>query len=112
MDEPPTRRWFRFRLSTVLILTAIVAWGMACRPYIETGTTGAWLNSGDPLPPGARSDGIVVRRDRVHVLVDRQSLNPALQWPLTTLVAFLAWKAAWAVAERRRHKSVTPKIEL
>ena len=34
MDEKPRRRWFRFRLSTVLILTAIVAGGMACRPFV------------------------------------------------------------------------------
>lgn len=29
MDETPAKRWFRFRLSTVLIVTAITAWGMA-----------------------------------------------------------------------------------
>jgi hypothetical protein len=29
MDEARAKHWFRFRLSTVLILTAIAAWGMA-----------------------------------------------------------------------------------
>jgi hypothetical protein len=28
------RRWFRFRLSTVLIATAITAWAMSCWPWI------------------------------------------------------------------------------
>ena len=32
MDEKPRRRWFRFRLSTVLILTAMLAMTMAMRP--------------------------------------------------------------------------------
>jgi hypothetical protein len=35
MDETPKRRWFRFRISTVLILTAIAAWGMAIRPGVN-----------------------------------------------------------------------------
>jgi len=36
MEEKPKRRWFRFRLSTVLILTAIAAWGMALQPWATT----------------------------------------------------------------------------
>lgn len=35
MDEKPQRRWFRFRLSTVLMLTAIVAWGMSYWPFYD-----------------------------------------------------------------------------
>jgi hypothetical protein len=38
MDEKPKRRWFRFRLSTVLVLTAIVALGMAYQPKLESGS--------------------------------------------------------------------------
>ncbi|MBX9790305.1 MAG: hypothetical protein K2Y37_15410 [Pirellulales bacterium] len=34
MDEKPKRRWFLFRLSTVLILTAIAAWIMVTRPRV------------------------------------------------------------------------------
>ncbi|MBX9788783.1 MAG: hypothetical protein K2Y37_07690 [Pirellulales bacterium] len=29
MSQTPAKRWYRFRLSTVLILTSIAAWGMA-----------------------------------------------------------------------------------
>ncbi|MGD9646475.1 MAG: hypothetical protein AB7U73_12240 [Pirellulales bacterium] len=29
MDEKPKRRWFQFRLSTWLVLVAILGWAMA-----------------------------------------------------------------------------------
>jgi len=31
----PRRRWYQFRLSTVLVLVAICAWAMALRPWME-----------------------------------------------------------------------------
>jgi hypothetical protein len=35
MHATSKRRWFRFRLSTVLILTALTAWAMATRPQFH-----------------------------------------------------------------------------
>ena len=34
VDDKPTRRWFQFRLSTVLVRTAIAAWGMALPAHV------------------------------------------------------------------------------
>jgi hypothetical protein len=76
MDDKPQRRWFRFRLSTVLILTAIVAWGMACRPYLVEREFGYVLTVGNTI----YTDG-------------GHELNTALKWPALVLIAFVAWKA-------------------
>jgi hypothetical protein len=82
MQEKPRRRWFQFKLSTVLILTAIAAWGMAIPPLVVTGYSGTLTH-----------------------LDEVRSVNPTLGWPALALAAFLAWKAAWAVVERRRSKT-------
>jgi hypothetical protein len=102
MTEKPKRRWFRFRLSTVLILTAIVAWAMACRPYVTV-----WLYEPVPMPlPGkplpeayaySKSDAGVE-----SLYIPHQGPNPRLIAPAVALAVFLAWKAAWAAGERRR----------
>ena len=88
MRFAPLFRWFRFRLSTVLILTAIVAWAMACWPWriaIYTYYT-------------------PIRSEETSWFVNRD-----LRWPALALAAFLAWKAAWAVVEHRRHQSASPE---
>ena len=90
MDERPKRRWFRFRLSTVLILTAIAAWGMALRPLFVS------------VKPGYKGHFVAVPAGPYFTAVVP---NPNLKWPALALAAFLAWKAAWAVAERRRRRS-------
>lgn len=118
MDEQPEiqqterrqakRRWFRFRLSTVLILTAIAAWGMALQlPGIEF--------TRRPYPPPHVPSSV-----HFHVFVFAENgtcyrvfwhiqLRWALLGPVAALTAFLAWKAAWAVvdggaAENARHE--------
>ncbi|MBX9789622.1 MAG: hypothetical protein K2Y37_11965 [Pirellulales bacterium] len=112
MNEQPTRRqatarWFRFRLSTVLILTAIAAWAMATRPFVMLVEPNApksvyrWIT----IPWGTifvevqRSPGVVdcMRFEKV--------LNPQLVLVAVIFAAFLAWKAAWAVVERRRRSA-------
>ena len=87
MDEKPRRRLFRFRLSTVLILTAIVAWGMATGlPYERHGLMGT------------------------HHMQPFTSywweFNPLGLLPCFALAAFLGWKATWEVVDRRRGRSV------
>ena len=84
MDEKPKRRWFRFRLSTVLILTAIVAWAMACWPWriaIYTYYT-------------------PIRSEETSWFVNRD-----LRWPALALAAFLAWKAVLAIVARRHARA-------
>ncbi|MBX9788474.1 MAG: hypothetical protein K2Y37_06125 [Pirellulales bacterium] len=100
MDEKPKRRWFRFRLSTVLILTAILAWGMATRPHIVPGP-GAHI-IWTPPETKAERDSIWTRWGTPYA---NRKLNPALRWPAIALAVFLSWKAAWAVVERRRREA-------
>jgi hypothetical protein len=89
MTEKPSHRWFQFRLSTVLILTAIVAWGMALPAYVPR--------------PQKMSDIWPIPKGRPIEL----QLNRDLVWPAVALAAFLLSKVAWAVVERRRMKSAT-----
>jgi hypothetical protein len=118
MDENPYRApeedltppSMPLRLSTVLILTAILAWGMACDPILVTRQTIRWRDAKDgqfdrllfsrqiredPSRPGVHTDIV----DETWI-----SINKSLAWPALALVAFLAWKAVWAVAERRRRQ--------
>ena len=125
------QRWFRFRLSTVLILTAIVAWGMASGPFfyfeLESvhkpgGPVGEWFvplrapqakRVPAPWRPLERWRGV-----SHQPLLDSPEywdsnyqatgphFNRDVLWPALALATFLAWKAAWAVVERRRRGSV------
>ncbi len=91
MDEKPAkRRWFRFRLSTVLILTAILAWAtrrrrVACRPYVVFYEPTYVVQVGNTL----YSDG-------------GDMPNRALKWPALTLTVFGLWKVAWAIGNQHR----------
>jgi hypothetical protein len=103
MDEKPKtrRRWFRFRLSTVLILTAISAWGMATRPYVSFYDT--YESEMDFV-----GDFTFCKAHKWNAevwTVTRYRLNSRLALPALALAAFLAWKAAWAMIERRRGQS-------
>jgi hypothetical protein len=117
MDAQPKRRWFRFQLSTVLILTAIAAWGMACRPYVglfyhhdiadrsysaghipnDLGDEGHWVTSFMSSKATTGQHGL-----QLYV-----GPNPELAYPALALAAFLAWKAVGAVVERRRASRAT-----
>lgn len=107
-----TRHWFRFRLSTVLIVTAIMAWAMATprtltidagrSDQLERLSVCVVLGQlfveeppGSPIP--CRSFLVV--------------LNPVVIWPTLTLATFLAWKAAWAIVPQmvRRREPVAPE---
>ena len=83
MEVSAPRRRFRFRLSTVLILTAILAWAMAIPyetwRYIDGSTGDTWT---------------------------RYYPSPGHIYPAIVLAAFLIWKFARAVIERRRRQIV------
>ncbi|MBX9790712.1 MAG: hypothetical protein K2Y37_17485 [Pirellulales bacterium] len=110
----PSRRWFQFRLSTWFVLVAILAWAMVCWPWVtsitEQGVSLGFLHP--KLPFGARvthmrgpdqSPPDAPPRPVEHYW-ERNVLrvNPQLAFPGLGLAAFFAWKAAWAVVERRR----------
>ncbi|MBX9791239.1 MAG: hypothetical protein K2Y37_20145 [Pirellulales bacterium] len=113
MVERPKRRWFRFRLSTVLILTAIAAWGMACRPTLSveySSSTAGKAHIIGRLMPHARElwwvhcaliSGPFMDYDAIDIQVGP---NPELKWPVIAFFSFLVWKAAWAVVEGNRIK--------
>ncbi len=108
--------WFRFRLSTVLILTAIAAWAMACWPWIVTETfqgSPSYIQLPSSIQSPADFDGAYYqwlgRRKPIGgplwLLTYRVDyLNPRVLGPIAALAAFLAWKAAWVVIERRRRQ--------
>lgn len=83
MQIVPLLRHCRFRLSTVLILTAIAAWAMAIPyqrwRYIDGSTGDTWT---------------------------RYYPSPGHIYPAIVLAAFLIWKFARAVIERRRRQIV------
>lgn len=103
MDDKPKRRWFRFRLSTVLILTAILAWAMATRPFfVLVATENGRYVVFDPHSSATLKEGRSLYPDTTPMVYDW--INPRLKWPALAFAAFLAWKAAWAVVERRRRQ--------
>jgi len=116
MDEKPKRRWFRFRLSTVLILTAILAWGMACRPRIGINCE----NLTRKFSVGYSFDDFDARDSLLAInlviyttggfIAFSIYVGPVaeLAWPALALAAFLAWKAAWAVVERGHRRMPAP----
>jgi hypothetical protein len=81
MDQKQKRRWFRFRLSTLLILIAIAAWGTVYPPF-ETVTIRTQQQA-------RVSEFQVLKLSEVGVL------------PIIALAIFITWKAASVVVERR-----------
>jgi len=102
MNETPKKRWLRFRLSTVLILTAIVAWGMAVGPWTTLYSRVMWG------PDMQSHPGTIIVDGEVRV-VKGYEFNPAFGLAALALLAFLAWKVASPVVERRRRRSAAPE---
>ena len=102
MRLSPSRRWFQFRLSTWFVLVAILGWAFAVRPVVVFDYHTAIL--GDPVDHRPRfwigiNWGMGARYDFKTL---EFGPIPDLLWPVLALAAFLAWKAACAVVERRR----------
>ena len=109
MDETPKRRWYQFRLSTVLILTAIVAWGMV--PQLvdrDVKITGHKIRR----PQGTQIVRTVHHtKPFPHRTETWRERSPRVLGPALALALFLTWKAAWAVIERRREKRMIGSTE-
>ncbi|MGE0536591.1 MAG: hypothetical protein AB7O68_16595 [Pirellulales bacterium] len=96
------RAQFQFRINTMFVLVAIVAWGMSCWPF--------FLREPQLWPPGPIQHGEYVYASggtnlRSQIMVHR--FNPMALGPVAALVAFVAWKAAWKLIERRGIRSAT-----
>jgi hypothetical protein len=119
-EAPPTRRrWFQFSLGTMLILTAILAWGLATRPYWDIKQEEVEVSYQDYLsgrpPPSYRwekvtGNGMYAVIDgswSYRLTVEHAELNPQLRWPAIALVAFLLWKGSMLVLAHCRDRSAT-----
>jgi len=119
MSENP-RRWYQFRLSTILVLVAILAWAMACRPYWTADTLRRSTPEEHLAWHAQQSPGQIARvrqklsqmgrlgptdKFRVYFSV-RGGVNPRLAWPITALAVFLTWKWIAAKWKRRREQPV------
>ncbi|MGE0536735.1 MAG: hypothetical protein AB7O68_17320 [Pirellulales bacterium] len=102
MDEKPKSRWFQVRISTLLILTAIVAWGMVTWPHefqCYSDLESSWADERYFSISFGATFGSPLRFQQVHIV-----FGIAAVWPALALATFLSWKAAWAVIARRRAK--------
>jgi hypothetical protein len=122
----PSRRWFRFRLSTWFVLVGLAAWVMASKPVVPLSRYNATIGRstwyfaigwdgpefvGPPMRPKSGHFTVTLsgtwqktyRSYEFHILTDR------LIYPSLGLLVFLAWKATWAVAERRRRRPAAPE---
>ena len=118
-EAQPRRRWFQFSLSTVLILTTIMAWAMATKPYIIAKTELLYTPRGE-LPrvistfagqygdPGSdewlQAVANIPQRSKGgrYEIASRNLPNPRLIWPGLALVGLVVWKAGRAMVVRRR----------
>lgn len=83
---PNTRRWFQVRLSTIFVLTAIAAGGMATWPWVKF----------------RHHSGELICGPTIFDLV-----NPFALLPAVALFAFVAWKAApYALAVYARNQTL------
>ncbi|MGD9648055.1 MAG: hypothetical protein AB7U73_20245 [Pirellulales bacterium] len=106
-------RRFRFKLSTVLILTAIAAWAMALRPcflimcspmgweFVNVDDRDAWAMQ---IIFGRGGPGLNLGFSEYWLEV-RVGPSNAIEYPALALAGFLSWKAVWALIERRRRLS-------
>jgi len=98
------RRWPRFKLSTILVLVAIAAWGMSMRPFWtareERQRQRELFMENDP--PIASDDLRPYELPEFDLGVGRrlERIATRLQWPILALAAFLTWK--WVAARRKR----------
>jgi len=127
MSENP-RRWYQFKLSTILVLVAILAWGMSMRPWWISGVAAwrsismeeygrmfhqqvvaksppEWWNLRKPIEC-IRTPLTGYPSVRPGYYAEEPGVNPQMLWPLLALAAFLTWKWIEAKWKRRREKPV------
>lgn len=108
----PSRRWFQFRLSTWFVLVAILAWAMGLRPrgYVQVYDNPKVLLHRGWWPGPEHPDyfQLVLQSAQAHSfrgIAIGFGPNPAIVYPFLALAAFVGWKGAWAIVERRRQRT-------
>jgi hypothetical protein len=119
----PPRRWFQFRLSTWLLLIAILCWAMSARPYARSYWSLVSVAPVLGMPRDATVEGRQIlgnypgdldnpdfpewlqaaaepvsskNRSAQLQLENHVDINPRLRYPAAALLAFIHWKAAGA----------------
>ncbi len=96
MDGKPKTRWFQFRLSTVLILTALAAWTMVLHSQVS------FYHDSVPVRMGTNSSvllGFAINwKPTGRSIYWQVTIGQDLMGPAVALFAFLAWKAAGRLA--------------
>lgn len=125
----PPRRWLQFRMSTCFVLVGIVGWAMMCWPdmsqvsVIDTAINEtpqpdlhvppeAWRTLGFTPPKAEPEPLYLAHRIGLSKFLWYWKVKTFLNgetWPLLALIAFLGWKAAWVVVERRRRRAAAPE---
>jgi len=117
-NEHSPRRLPRFKLSTILVLVAILAWGMSIRPrwidgidcrrqitYAEFHQRCDIALNSRHLPAWRQpSKPIMAMTGPPSFYIEEPGPNPKLKWPLLALAAFLIWKLGWAIVARRKRR--------
>ncbi len=124
------RRWFQFRLSTWLVLIAIIAWAMAQRPSADYGyhggpnsatTHGASISFllDQPTRAVLKGQGWSPDADDFTLTVTVLT-NTTMHWlwvtvgpkrlllPALALVVFVAWKVSWQFIHRPTRVAARP----
>ncbi len=77
----------RFSLLTLLAMTTIAAWVLACRPYVVT-------RFGKP------DESIVLGGYVASTVMTYRCPNPQLLWPAAALVTFVGWKMFGSIRQQ------------
>jgi hypothetical protein len=108
MTPAPKRRWFRWSLRTMFVLTTIAGWGLACRPYwikresrvdvsrqeFLSGTNDNRNIIGGGIESTWSShshDGQPHKSTIYYRIVEHSGPNPQLLGPATALAALVGW---------------------
>ena len=109
-EGKPSRRWFQFRLSSWFVLVAILAWAMLRWPDMDWDEYWILL----PIPNTAGPQPEEYRKAFVFEVLELRCYcwtyswpNPVAKWPALALAAFVGWKAAALVLNRRRSTSAS-----
>ena len=121
------RTWFRFRLSTLLVLMGVVAWTMSIMPIARVQEYVQVIPPGESMPRmglvrsesawampisirwGRRNFRGNVMRGAVRCpayVFHEAMCNRAALGPLSVLAIFLAWKIGWAVIARKTRRQL------
>jgi len=102
MRNSPRRRWYQLGLRTWFVFVAILAWGLALRPYfVEVVHYGAISQNGEVVDPSEPRQTPTLFAMTFQIDFDGDQWaeeygpNPRLLGPIFALAAFVAWKVSW-----------------